>query len=43
MSSGSSKTLVSSVKLLHNSVELTLCNKDNDDDDDDDDDDDKVD
>jgi hypothetical protein len=36
MSSSSSKTLVSSIKLLHKSVDLTLCNKDNDDDDDDD-------
>jgi len=29
---------VSSIKLLHNSVELTLCNKENNDDDDDKDD-----
>jgi len=44
MSSSFSKTLVSSIKFLHNSVEFTLCNKDYDDgDDDEDDDDDKID
>ena len=38
MSSSSSKTLVSCIKLLHKSVDLTLCNKNNDEVDDDDDD-----
>jgi hypothetical protein len=32
MSSSSSKTLVPSIKLFYNSVDLTLCNKDSEDD-----------